>query len=133
MKLKNKTFDLASENYPSQIAVTWLSNGSHDCDGLFTPRGMASYQKQKEKWITIGENDGPAHMHINSEIVDSAEFVEEEKPERTSFSVCFFNKDKERVLAAFFTKMYDESKTLISERQKVYDELKQKYSSKIQF
>ncbi len=89
--------------------------------------------RQKEKWITIGDNDGPAHMHIDSELIKSAEFVQEEKPERTSFSVRFFNKNKERVLAAFFTKMYDESKTIISERKKVYDELNQKYSSKINF
>lgn len=89
--------------------------------------------RQKEKWITIGDNDGPAHMHIDSEIIDSAEFIEEQKPERTSFSVRFFNKNGERVLAAFFTKMYDESKTLISERKRIYDELNQKYSSKIKF
>ncbi len=89
--------------------------------------------RQKEKWITIGDSDGPAHMHIDSELIKSAEFVQEEKPERTSFSVRFFNENGERVLAAFFTKMYDESKTLISERKKVYDQLNQKYSSKIQF
>ena len=86
--------------------------------------------RQKEKWITIGENDGPAHIHINSEIIHSAKFVEEEKPERISFSVRFFNKSEERLLAAFFTKMYDESKNLISERKNAYDELKQKYSDK---
>jgi len=89
--------------------------------------------RQKEKWITIGDNDGPAHMHIDSELIKSAEFVQEKKPERTSFSVRFFDKNGERVLAAFFTKMYDESKTLISERKKVYDTLYQKYSSKINF
>ncbi len=89
--------------------------------------------RQKEKWITIGDNDGPAHMHIDSELIKSAEFVQEKKPERTSFSVRFFNKNGERVLAAFFTKMYDEYKTLISERKKVYDELNEKYSSKIKF
>jgi len=89
--------------------------------------------RQKEKWITIGDNDGPAHMHIDSKLIKSAEFVQEEKPERTSFSVRFFDKNGDRVLAAFFTKMYDESKTLISERKKVYDELSQKYSSKINF
>ncbi|MCJ8306128.1 MAG: hypothetical protein HRU07_03665 [Nitrosopumilus sp.] len=89
--------------------------------------------KQKEKWITIGDNDGPAHMHIDSELIKSAEFVQEVKPERTSFSVRFFNKNDERVLAVFFTKMYDDTKTLIPERKKVYDQLNQKYSSKIQF
>jgi putative heme iron utilization protein len=89
--------------------------------------------KQKEKWITIGDNDGPAHMHIDSELIKSAEFVQDVKPERTSFSVRFFNKNNERVLGVFFIKMYDDTKTLISERKKVYDQLNQKYSSKIQF
>ena len=89
--------------------------------------------KQKEKWITIGDNDGPAHMHIDSELIKSAEFVKEIKPERTSFSVRFFNENEERVLAAFFTKMYDETKTLLSERTKIYIQLNQKYSSKIKF
>ena len=89
--------------------------------------------RQKEKWITIGDNDGPAHMHIDSELIKSAEFVQEKKPERTSFSVRFFDKNGERVLAVFFTKMYDESKSLISERKKMYDELHIKYSSKINF
>ncbi len=89
--------------------------------------------KQKEKWITIGDNDGPAHMHIDSELIKSAEFVQEVKPERISFSVKFFNENDERVLAIFFTKMYDDAKILISERKKVYDQLSQKYSSKIEF
>jgi len=89
--------------------------------------------RQKEKWITIGDNDGPAHMHIDSELVKSAEFIQEQKPERISFSLRFFDEHGNRILAAFFTKMYDESKILIPERKKVYDQLNQKYSSKIQF
>ena len=89
--------------------------------------------RQKEKWITIGDNEGPAHMHIDSELVKSAEFVQEEKPERTSFSVRFFNKNGERVLAAFFTKMYGDSKTLIPERKIIYEKLQKKYSSQIKF
>jgi putative heme iron utilization protein len=89
--------------------------------------------KQKEKWITIGDNDGPAHLHIDSELIKSAEFVKEIKSERTSFSVRFFNENEERVLAAFFTKMYDETKTLLSERTKIYVKLNQKYSSKVKF
>jgi putative heme iron utilization protein len=89
--------------------------------------------QQKEKWITIGDNDGPAHMHVDSELIKSAEFVQEEKPQRTSFSVIFYNKNGERLLGAFFTKMYDESKKLIHERKKIYDELQQKHPSKIQF
>ena len=89
--------------------------------------------RQKEKWITIGDNDGPAHLHVNSELVKSAEFIQEEKPERTSFSVRFFDENNERIIAVFFTKMYDDSKQLIPERKKIYDQLKQKFSFKIQF
>jgi putative heme iron utilization protein len=89
--------------------------------------------RQKEKWITIGDNDGPAHMHINSEMIDSAEFIQEQKPDKISFSVRFFDKHNERIIAAFFTKMYDESKNLISSRKELYDSLNQKYSSKIKF
>ena len=89
--------------------------------------------RQKEKWITIGENEGPAHMHVDSEVINTAEFIEEEKPDRTSFSVRFFDSKGERVLAAFFTKMYDETKSLDLERKELYDELRKKYSSKIQF
>ncbi len=89
--------------------------------------------RQKEKWITIGDNDGPAHLHVNSELIKSAEFVEEEKPERTSFSVRFLDENGDRVVAAFFTKMYDDSKHLISQRQIIYEQLKQKFTSKIQF
>ena len=89
--------------------------------------------RQKEKWITIGDNDGPAHMHVDSELIKSAEFVQEEKLERTSYSVRFYNETGDHILAAFFTKMYDESKNLISERKKVYDKLNKKYSSSIKF
>jgi len=89
--------------------------------------------RQKEKWITIGDNDGPAHIHVNSEMIDSAEFIQEQKPDKISFSVRFFDKRNERVIATFFTKMYDESKNLISSRKELYDSLHSKYSSKVKF
>ena len=96
-------------------------------------RSNALTIRQKEKWITIGENDGPAHIHIDSSLVKSVLFVQEKKPLRTSFSIRFFDQNDQRIITAFFTKMYDESKVLISRRKKVYDDLDQKYSSKIQF
>ena len=89
--------------------------------------------RQKEKWITIGDNDGPAHMHINSEMIKSAEFVKEQRPDRISFSIRFFDINNDRLVAAFFTKMYDESKNLVIDREKLYNSLNQKYSSKIKF
>ena len=89
--------------------------------------------RQKEKWITIGDNDGPAHLHVNSELIKSAEFIQEEKSVRTSFSVRFFDENNDQIIAIFFTKMYDDSKQIIPERKKIYDQLKQKFASKIQF
>ena len=89
--------------------------------------------RKKDKWITIGDNDGPAHIHLNSELIKSAEFIQEQKPEKISFSVRFFDESGERILAAFFTKMYDDSMQLVAERKKLYDQLNQKFTSKIKF
>lgn len=89
--------------------------------------------RQKDQWITIGENDGPCHMHINSDLIKKAQFITEEKPERTSFSVKFFDDKNERVLGAFFTKMYDEDKNLKLGRKKLYDDLNSKYGDMIEF
>jgi len=87
--------------------------------------------RQKDNWITIGENDGPCHMHINSDFIKTAEFITEQKPERTSFSVRFFDDKGERILAGFFTKMYDENKNLKNHRKKLYDDLLEKYGKKV--
>ena len=89
--------------------------------------------RQKEKWITIGENDGPCHMHVNNDMIKNAEFVVEEKPDRTSFSVQFFDENGTRVLGCFFTKMYDEFKKIKLERKKLYNDLQEKSGHKIRY
>jgi len=65
-------------------------------------------------------------------MIKTIKFIQEKRPERTSFSVQFFDNAGERTLAAFFTKMYDENKNLDSVRKKIYDNLCQKYGSIIQ-
>ena len=35
--------------------------------------------RQKDQWITIGDNEGPCHMHINSEKIKNIQFITEEK------------------------------------------------------
>lgn len=87
--------------------------------------------RQKGQWITIGDNDGPCHMHLNNVLVKSAQFVTEEKPERTSFSVRFYDEAGERILGAFFTKMYDEKMNLKQDRKKLYDSLSTKYGTEM--
>ena len=36
--------------------------------------------RQKDQWITIGDNDGPCHMHVNPYMIKHAQFVIEESP-----------------------------------------------------
>ena len=88
---------------------------------------------EREKFINIGDNDGPCHMHINSELIKHAEFVTEQKPERTSFSVRFYDKNNERVLAGFFTRMYDDKKKIKPDRKQDFDDLCAKYNEKVSF
>ncbi len=68
-------------------------------------------------------------MHINSELIKKVEFVKEQKPERISFSVRFYDENDERVLAAFITKMYDDDMNIIRERLSSYEGLFEKYAS----
>ena len=85
--------------------------------------------RQKEKWITIGDNDGPCHMHIDSSTISEARFMQEKKPDRTSYSVRFFDKDGEKQFSAVFAKMYDKQMNLNLSRKKLYDDLFTKYGS----
>ena len=89
--------------------------------------------RQKEQWITMGENDGPCHMHVNADIIKNVEFVMEKKPDRTSYSIRFFDENGTRVLGCFFTKMYDQSQKIKLEREKLYTVLQEKYGQKIQY
>lgn len=86
--------------------------------------------RQKDNWITIGDNDGPCHMHIDSSVVTSAKFVKEQKENRVSYSVRFFDSVGEKVLSAVFSKMHDENMNAKPDRVKLYDEIFQKYGSK---
>jgi len=86
--------------------------------------------RQKDNWITIGDNDGPCHMHLDSSTVSKAQFVKEQKEDRTSYSIRFFDKDGQKLMSAIFSKMYDEKMNIRQERKKLYDDLFQKYGSK---
>lgn len=86
--------------------------------------------RQKDNWITIGDNDGPCHMHLDSSTVSKAQFVKEQKEDRTSYSIRFFDKDGQKLMSAVFSKMYDEKMNIRQERKKLYDDLFQKHGSK---
>jgi len=85
--------------------------------------------RQKDKWITIGENDGPCHMHIDASMITEARFIKEQKTDRISHSLKFFDKSGGKKFSIVFTKMYDEEMNLNLERKKLYDDLFKKYGS----
>jgi putative heme iron utilization protein len=86
--------------------------------------------RQKDNWITIGDNDGPCHMHVDVNTVAKAQFVKEQKENRTSYSIRFFDKEGEKLMSAVFSKMYDDNMNIKPDRINLYAELFQKYGSK---
>lgn len=86
--------------------------------------------RQKDNWITIGDNDGPCHMHIDMTVIKNAQFVKEQKENRISHSIRFFDSGGEKILSAVFSKMYDDKMSVRPDRIKMYDDLFQKYGSK---
>lgn len=86
--------------------------------------------RQKDNWITIGDNDGPCHMHVDTNAIAKAQFVKEKKENRTSHSVRFFDKNGEKIVSAVFSKMYDDNMSIKPDRIKLYEDLFQKYGSK---
>ncbi len=85
--------------------------------------------RQKDKWITLGGNDDPCHMHIDSSTISEARFIEEQKTDRMSYSIRFFDKNGEKQFSTVFAKMYDKEMNPITTRKKIFDDLFQKYGS----
>ena len=86
--------------------------------------------RQKDNWITIGDNDGPCHMHIDTSTVAKAQFIKEEKENKVSYSIRFFDKDGQKILSAVFSKMYDDNMNIKPDRLNLYNDIFQKYGSK---
>jgi len=84
---------------------------------------------QKDKWITLGDNDGPCHMHIDSSMITEARFIKEQKTDRISYGIRFFDKNGEKQFSTVFAKMYDKEMNLNASRKMLYDNLFQKYGS----
>ena len=68
-------------------------------------------------------------MHIDSTAISEARFMQEKKPDRTSFSIRFFDKDGKKQFSTVFAKMYDKEMNLNLSRKKLYDDLFLKYGS----
>jgi len=83
-----------------------------------------------ENWITIGDDQGQCHMHINKNEICEARFVTEERQNKISYTLSLHDALPICVLAAFFTKMQDDDGNPIRERVERYEQIFKKYGSR---
>lgn len=84
-----------------------------------------------DKWLTIGNDDKPWHIHLNLENVTMAKFVIEERQSgMNGYSIRFYDSQGNIIMRANFVKMYDDDHTLIPKKYDKYNELFIKYGHK---
>ena len=84
-----------------------------------------------DKWLTIGNDDKPWHIHLNLENVTMAKFVIEERQSgMNGYSIRFYDSQGNIIMRANFVKMYDDDHTLIPKKYDRYNELFIKYGHK---
>ncbi|MGI8719996.1 MAG: ChuX/HutX family heme-like substrate-binding protein [Nitrososphaeraceae archaeon] len=77
-----------------------------------------------DKWLTIGNDDKPWHIHLNLENVTMAKFVIEERQSgMNGYSIRFYDSQGNIIMRANFVKMYDDNGNLISKKYDRYNEL----------
>ena len=73
--------------------------------------------KISDKWATIGDENGPWHIHVNIEKVKEAKFIQEPRNDNKSkYSIRFFDIEDNLSMRANFTKIYDNSGNIIKEK-----------------
>jgi putative heme iron utilization protein len=85
----------------------------------------------REKWVTIGDENRPWHIHLNMKEVVQVRFVKEPRSDgRQSYSIRFFDSNGNLSMRVNFTKMYDSDGNLVKEKAAKFDEIYTKYGSK---
>ena len=85
----------------------------------------------REQWATLGDENGPWHLHINIEETKKAKFITETMANgRNSYSIRFFNSKDALVLRINFMKMYNKNNELLKENFSRYEDLFTKYGRK---
>ena len=84
-----------------------------------------------DKWLTIGNDNKPWHIHLNLENVKMAKFIIEERQSgMNGYSIRFYDSQGNIIMRANFVKMYDDDHTLIPKKYDKYNELFIKYGHK---
>jgi len=105
-----------------------VNSGSGICE-VKSEKGLPV--RVSDKWLTIGNDDKPWHIHLNLESVTTAKFIIEERQNgMNGYSIRFFDSQGNIIMRANFVKMYDDNGNLISKKYERYDELFTKYGNK---
>src|SRR3954467_5975111 len=85
----------------------------------------------REQWATLGDENGPWHLHINIEETKKAKFITETRANgRNSYSIRFFNSKDALVLRINFMKMYNPNTELLKENLSRFEYMYTKYGRK---
>jgi len=104
-----------------------VNSGSGICE-VKSERGLPV--RVKDKWLTIGNDDKPWHIHLNLENVTMAKFVIEERQSgMNGYSIRFYDSQGNIIMRANFVKMYDDDHTLIPKKYDKFNELFIKYGN----
>ncbi len=120
--------ELVSDILDTDSIMFSVNSGSGICE-VKSERGLPV--RVSDKWLTIGNDDKPWHIHLNLESVTTAKFIIEERQNgMNGYSIRFFDSQGNIIMRANFVKMYDDNGNLISKKYERYDELFTKYGNK---
>lgn len=104
--------------------IVSISNGNAIAETLISNLPI----RISEEWIRIGV-EGESHIHLKKNAIKFVKFVKEERSNgRTSFSIRLLDERQERILAIYFTNMYEDEQ-LRSDRVARYNQIFNKYGS----
>jgi putative heme iron utilization protein len=122
-------YQLISDILSQQDILLSVNSGSGSIAETRVDKGLPF--RIRDKWVTIGDDNRPWHIHLNMDEVVQARFVKEPRSDgRQSYSIRFFDSKGNLSMRANFTKMYDNSGNLVKEKIAKFDEIYSKYGSK---
>jgi len=123
-------YQLISDILSQQDILLSVNRGSGSIAETRIEKGLPF--RIKDKWVTIGDENRPWHIHLNMDEVVEARFVKEIRSSdgRQSYSIRFFDSKGGLSLRANFTKLYDSKGNMVKEKVARFDKIYTKYGSK---
>ena len=108
-------YQLISDILSQQDILLSINSGSGSIGEARVEKGLPF--RIREKWVTIGDENRPWHIHLNMDGSCGTRFVKEQRSDgRQSYSIRFFDSKGNLSMRANFIKMYDNSGNLVKEK-----------------